>query len=333
MTSTFAVKKALPGSTGADLNVTGNSKLTGGSAISELDLEDVVVALETIRSGSGQEESVVNTVLEIASRYTDPPTLRSSTVKWLERMKKEDSVDNIRISDGIGDAKGANKPEAMTKVKMYDSNYKPTISVQQLPEDIKTWCTPTGLIWSSESVDDMAGDTKILQQHNSGGLSPEALVPISLYTLSQIGKHTFWAVWSSSPDDYSAGCWKVIRSEELEANFDPDSGRALLDPSWFSHTGVPAAAIPKSINLGIQNNLFNDDDAIIDFRISSCKTSCQIPNQNTFSICRYRSTASCKGNVRYSPLYDTVAWIPSFNNQKNELEIPMAELPPSGMTT
>ena len=328
--SKFACKKGLPKSPGAaPLDAPVDVEGLAPEAVEHV--TELTTYLESLKDVGGEDRHVVKAVLDAAVRYADPPSLRSTAVKWLKRKKNVSEVEDRKFGDGLASAKAANTPEQIVKTPFYEHDYVPEMTPQTLVPSIATWHTPTGKIWSQASIDDLGQNADLILEHHSDEQPPEVVLPVWLYSASQIGRHVVWALWLVPPDAPSEGRWVCVPRETLDGALHGDSLK--VNPAWFDDFNLPAGFVPSVVQASVRGDPYpaevRGSAATADVSLFRAETACRAPTHRHFILARYACAA--RGDPKWSPLRDTVAWLPCPQADGSGFEVEPKALPPSGV--
>eukprot|EP01060_Flectonema_neradi_P026030 TRINITY_DN3487_c0_g1_i6.p1 TRINITY_DN3487_c0_g1~~TRINITY_DN3487_c0_g1_i6.p1 ORF type:complete len:2370 (+),score=455.76 TRINITY_DN3487_c0_g1_i6:1580-8689(+) len=176
------------------------------------------------------------------------------------------------------------------------------------------WISPLGIpLWEKETVDDFVADSDFLvkdNRHKQGGGDPPFVIrSLYAYTHSQLGPRTIWAVWKpeqkivakqggDKKDKIEPGRWEPLSSPgELEANHEKHDFHIPPTAGICKALGMDATSIGDSLQLThIQSN-------------PKVGLKCYKSNLGGVFFARYDN--ALRGHRTYSPLRDTIMWIPA----------------------
>eukprot|EP00754_Rhynchopus_humris_P044171 Rhum_TRINITY_DN3878_c0_g1::Rhum_TRINITY_DN3878_c0_g1_i1::g.12297::m.12297 len=254
--------------------------------------------LRELKAYDDDESAVISCMLDAVSEVVEGDVLRKTAVGWFDEHGIEEDEDK-KFGDGIANASEAT-PEMLTDVEFYSADYRPTVEADALvSECVERWFTPSGYMWDHPTMRDLDGNCALMRTHHHAGRK-DLVVPFVLYSASQKGYRFVWAVWAVPKAENAPGAWKAVRSPELEAAYQRATlhgGAFDLDPTWFSaKTGVRQENIPP------------DPVLLAHVAASHPGVSVHAFAAAKFALVRY----SCPnlGAARWSPLHDTIAWLP-----------------------
>eukprot|EP01060_Flectonema_neradi_P035247 TRINITY_DN6428_c0_g1_i1.p1 TRINITY_DN6428_c0_g1~~TRINITY_DN6428_c0_g1_i1.p1 ORF type:complete len:691 (+),score=94.83 TRINITY_DN6428_c0_g1_i1:39-2111(+) len=292
--------------------------------------KEIVSIIRTLRD----DEKIIEIALQACSAVVRGSFLKASTAMWFDKQAGVEKLDESdpKFGDGIDKASGANKPSEILKLRFYPYSFKPYDGIlnetgqNELFTSIGSWSYPTGPLWSESSMTELRHNANIVLTNHSEGEPAEIVLPLYLYSASQMGFPFVWAAWNEN-----SGSWVIIRNKELEKaykNRASDDDTLQLEAGWFPEQ-IRKTVPTKPVTLRtVEAN--GDGSSLLGVKIVGvCNVEKRYFSTVTFRLVRYQIADN---NPTYNPLMDTVAWLPKpVASSDFQFDPPLDELPPSGV--
>ena len=268
--------------------------------------------------GEGDMEAVISACLDASWRVVENTDLiQEAVLAWFKQQSEEIPLSEVsaRFSDGIANAQGLETPEKVTTLRFYDKHYEPDSAVEEIYADLAGWRLPTGaVLWCETAVADLEGSGKVVTQHHANGTTPSVVIPLYIYSASQLGYRVVWCANIQGEVGYT-----LLKDPAWEAAYQAAAGATFhVERAW----AVPLGGLGRA-EVALESAESWESDSVKTFNTVNAKGE---------QVQLVRFECHARGDATYSPYHDTVCWLPAPDwNGEQHFKASLQTLPPAGM--
>eukprot|EP01062_Namystynia_karyoxenos_P068161 TRINITY_DN6247_c1_g2_i3.p1 TRINITY_DN6247_c1_g2~~TRINITY_DN6247_c1_g2_i3.p1 ORF type:complete len:3258 (+),score=947.81 TRINITY_DN6247_c1_g2_i3:81-9776(+) len=300
-------------------------------------------------------EGFVATMLVATEQLLGAEDVGPAVNAWMDRrehLRRIAPTQPARRTQGLKFGDGIDKVRScglMRRIDLYAKEYVPPTDVWGMVDGLARWCTPKGVVWPARAIEDLTRNCRLVAGRQTAGGGDNVLVPLFVYT-SALYNRPLWCVWVQS-----ANQWKELpRSHLLEAAREgaAQQGResfradrdAIADVATvldchqadLSTNMRPRRALPHGLSAwqcSLRTRRKSTRQASHGAALEGAErqTSEQAGDrgsERSITLVRYVA-----GRGELSPLADSVAWLPSYEDafEQGPWALASGRLPPPGI--
>eukprot|EP01062_Namystynia_karyoxenos_P008779 TRINITY_DN130_c0_g4_i2.p1 TRINITY_DN130_c0_g4~~TRINITY_DN130_c0_g4_i2.p1 ORF type:complete len:2307 (+),score=528.68 TRINITY_DN130_c0_g4_i2:69-6989(+) len=320
-------------------------------------VQQLTVLLKALKEREDDKTAIMS-AFDSLVEVCDPAALQKRIREWLEsRGQTEGGGGDIgKYGDGMADAKA---PEEVKHIPFYERNYQPPFTMSQTVENLATWYTPQGIVWSEKDIAIFRGNCALMMYQHSADQSDETVLPLYLYSVSLY--HIYlWSVWVSPKRAPPRGRWAGLRCPQLQEEFERwerpyaalEAEVATIMQPKYKDLEKFKGEVDDQEYAGMMEKVRREEEYMLRVKIDEKKEAggqdtnilklnakwfesvagLQVPDNavhmagenvkrlgyNAFlhgGFCVLRFENKRRGTPKWSPTWDTTAWLPPFEIQ------------------